>query len=183
MLARSQCELDIRRCGVCAGKFSPGCGRLKERRRTRVHGGACVGRSSIDGNRKLGGCYDEGEEGWLAAASRYTCMRACAPASLCARVLESGKRIAAWRTRNRGRTMVDPFNYPRDSTRRRKQAPSRTGRCAALRTDRMTINSANISSSNELRRIGAVRRNSSCAKKQEEEEEEGRRKRDRENGE
>lgn len=134
MLARSQCELDIRRCGVRAWKFYVpyGRGRLKERR-------ARVCRSSIDGNRKLGGRHDEEEEGWL----HPPCTCARVRASLCT---YARKRIAAWRTRNRGRTMVDPFNYPRDSTRRRKQAPSRIGRCAAQRTVQMTINSANISS-------------------------------------
>jgi len=81
-----------------------------------------IGRSSIDGNHKLGGCYGEEEKDWLHPCTRV-CVRLC--------MLENGKRIAAWRTRNRGRTMVDPFNYARDSTRRRKQASSRTGRCAA----------------------------------------------------
>lgn len=96
--------------------------------RTRVRVSVYVGRSSIDGNRKLGGCYDEEEEGCIPRM----CVCVLCGRNMCVyvRVLESGKRIAAWRTRNRGRTMVDPFNYPRDSTRRRKQAPSRTGRCA-----------------------------------------------------
>lgn len=58
-------------------------------------------------------------------------------ACTCVRLESVGKRIVAWRThRDRSRTM-DPFNYPRDSTRRRKQAPSRTGRCAASRPPRL----------------------------------------------
>lgn len=100
-----------------------------------IYGFAHIGRSSIERQPQARGLlYWWRGEGLVR-------VRVCLPVCL-----ESvGKRIAVWRThRNRGRTM-DPFNYPRDSTRRRKQAPSRTGRCAAPRTDRVTINSANIS--------------------------------------
>lgn len=91
----------------------------------RVYGRAHIGRSSIEPATASSGVALRWRGGGL--------VRVRVRLPVC---LESvGKRIAVWRThRNRGRTM-DPFNYPRDSTRRRKQAPSRTGRCAAPRTE------------------------------------------------
>jgi len=84
-----------------------------------------IGRSSIDGNRKLGGCHGEEEKDWL-----HPCTRVCVRLCMCARKRKADSGVAHTESRPHNGGQY-PFNYARDSTQRRKQAPSRTGRCAA----------------------------------------------------